>query len=96
MPSARPALPGAESLAELGGYRGRSFTLTGPSDFSQCDNWRPWDPGFYVQGPNNTWDVTVMDVDGFRVVIVAQYFPDTPQDIKTALHEMVRSIRFVP
>jgi hypothetical protein len=81
---------------ELGGYRGKSFTLAGPSDISMCDDWRPWDPGFYVQGPDNIWDVWVMDIDGFRVLIIAQYFPDTPGAIKAGLREMVGSIRFVP
>lgn len=81
---------------ELGGYRGRFFTLTGPSDISMCDDWRPWDPGFYVQGPDNIWDVWVMDVDGFRVLIIAHYFPDTPDDVTTELRAMAESIQFVP
>jgi hypothetical protein len=76
----------------LGGRRGRFFTLTGPSHVRDCDGWRPWDPGFYAQGPNNQWDVWVMDVDGFRVVVVAQHFPDTPTEVATQLQEMVESI----
>jgi len=79
---------------ELGGYSGRFLTLTGPSDISDCDNWRPWDPGFFVQGPDNIWDVWVIDVDGFRVLVVSQYFPETDDDIKAELREMVESIRF--
>jgi len=81
---------------ELGGFRGRFFTLTGPSDIGRCDNWRPWDPGFYVQGPNNIWDVWTIDVDGFRVMIVSWYFPDTPGDVKSELRDMAESISFVP
>ncbi len=81
---------------ELGGFRGRFFTLTGPSDIGRCDNWRPWDPGFYVQGPDNTWDVWTVDVDGFRVIIVSWYFPDTPQAVTAELGDMAESISFVP
>lgn len=80
---------------ELGGYQGRFFTLTGPSDISMCDDWRPWDPGFYVQGPDNIWDVWVLDIDGFRMLIVTQYFPDTPEETRIGLRAMVDSIRFV-
>ena len=78
----------------LGTHVGRFFTLTAPSDISGCDDWRPWDPGFYAQGPSNQWDVWAMDVDGFRVVVVAQHFPETPADVKAQLREMVESIEF--
>lgn len=81
---------------KLGGFRGRYFELAGPSDISGCDDWRPWDPGFYVQGPDNHWDVWAVDVAGTRVVVVAQYFPGTPDEIVTQLGEMVESIEFRP
>ena len=61
-----------------------------------CENWRPWDPGFYAQGPDNLWDVWVMDVDGFRVLVVAQHFPGTPAEVGTQLRAMAESIRFAP
>jgi hypothetical protein len=38
----------------------------------------------------------VMNVDGVRVVIMAEYFPETPRQIKTELREMAESITFVP
>jgi len=80
----------------VGGYPARFFSLEGPADISGCDNWRPWDPGFYVQGPNNHWDVWVIDVAGDRVLIVTQYFPDTPRDTVVELGDMVGSIGFRP
>ncbi len=95
--AANPNLEVTEpTRVELGGYTGRFFTLTGPSDISSCDNWRPWDPGFYVQGPDNIWDVWTIDADGFRVMIVSWYFPNTPDDVKEELRAMADSIRFVP
>ena len=81
---------------ELGGFSGRFLSLTGPSDIDDCDNWRPWDPGFFVQGPDNLWDIWVIDVDGFRVLIIAEYFAGTPAEVKGELREMVESIRFLP
>jgi hypothetical protein len=94
---AHPTLDITEpSDVSLGGYRGRSFTLTGPPDISGCEEWRPWDPGFFAQGPNNLWDVWVMDVNGFRILIVANRFPETPADVSAELREIVESIRFVP
>lgn len=94
---AHPTLEITEpSDVSLGGYRGMFFTMTGPADLSGCEEWRPWDPGFFAQGPNNIWDVWVMDVQGFRILIVAQYFPQTPVDVTTELRQIAESIRFVP
>lgn len=76
----------------VGGHRARFFTLTAPSDLSACDRWRPWDPSIYAQGADNRWDVWTVDVDGFRVVVLAESFPDTPTEVQTQLREMVESI----
>ena len=73
---------------------GRYFTLQGPADLSKCEEWRPWDPGFYAQGPSNIWEVWVLDVDGHRVLIVADYFPGTSESTIAQLKQMVKSIRF--
>ena len=80
----------------VGGASGRYFTLTGPgpADLSECEEWRPWDPGFYAQGPNNKWAVWVLDVGGRRVLIVAQHFPGTSAKTVAPLRQMVDSIRF--
>jgi hypothetical protein len=80
----------------LGRFHGQFFSLLGPKDISGCEEWRPWDPAPYVQGPENRWDLWVMNVDGVRVVIVAQYFPETPMAIKSELRAMAESVRFTP
>jgi hypothetical protein len=80
----------------LGRYGGQFLSLFGPRDISGCEEWRPWDPSPYLQGPENRWDLWVMDVAGVRVVIMAEYFPETPHHIKAELHAMAESIRFTP
>ena len=84
----------APTDTEVGGAAGRYFTLKGPADLSGCEEWRPWDPGFYAQGPDNLWEVWVLDVDGHRVLIVADYFPGTSTRTIAELRRMVESIRF--
>jgi hypothetical protein len=79
---------------KVGGASGRYFTLKGPADLSECVEWRPWDPGFYAQGPSNIWEVWVLDVDGHRVLIVADYFPGTSARTIAQLRQMVESIHF--
>jgi hypothetical protein len=81
---------------KLGKYHGQFLTLIGPSDTSDCEEWRPWEPSPYLQSPDNRWDLWVMDVDGVRVLIMAGYYPGTPATIKAELHDMAESIRFVP
>jgi hypothetical protein len=67
-----------------------------PSDLSGCDFWRPWEPGIYAQGPGNMWDVWALDIDGLRVVMVAQHFPATPEGVRRDLREIVLSMTFEP
>ena len=81
---------------KLGKYGGTFFSLLGPKDLSDCYEWRPWEPAPYVQGPSNRWDLWVIDVDGVRVVVMTQYFPETPAHIKAELRAMARSVRFTP
>ena len=80
----------------LGRHTGRFLTLHGPADISRCGEWRPWDPAPYLQGDSNIWDMWVMNVDGVRVVIMAEYFPETSPQIKTELRDMAESISFLP
>jgi hypothetical protein len=94
---AHPELEVSEPVdTELDGYTGRFFTLTGPSDISGCDNWRPWEPGIFVQGPNNLWGMWVIDVDGLRVILLTQEFAGTPAEVKRQQRAMIESIHFVP
>ena len=79
---------------KVGGASGQYFTLMGPADLSDCFEWRPWDPGFYAQGPSHIWEVWVLDVEGHRVLIVANYFPGTSARTIAQLKQMVKSIRF--
>jgi hypothetical protein len=94
--AARPALHATRPReVTLGGYPGRFFSLTAPRDISGCDNWRPWDPGFFAQGPDSTWEVWAVDVNGLRVVVVATHFPGTPEPVRAHLPDMVTSHRLV-
>lgn len=93
---AHPKLEISEPVdTKLDGYPGR-FTLTGPSDISGCDNWRPWEPGIFVQGPDNVRGIWVIDVEGLRVILLTQEFDGTPTELKRAQREMIESIHFVP
>lgn len=93
---AHPSLNLQEPVkVELGGYGGQLLALTGPSDISKCVAWRPFEPGIFAQGANNLWSMWVIDVDGLRMILVAEEFADTPATVKAELRSMVDSIRFL-
>ena len=50
----------------------------------------------YAQGPDNVWDVWILDVDGDRVVVVATYFPGTSADNLAEQQAIVDSIVIEP
>lgn len=79
------------------GYPGKRLDLQLPSDidFATCDDGQfwVWDTGPYAQGPGNRWQVTILDVDGTRVVVLAEDFADTPASVQTELQAIVDSIQ---
>jgi hypothetical protein len=79
------------------GYAGKQLELLIPSDidFATCDDGQfwVWDAAPYAQGPGNRWQVTILDVDGTRVVILAEDFAATPASTQTELQAIVDSIQ---
>lgn len=74
----------------IDGYAGQQLKIQLPDDpFTDCDKDDPDDKGghayvfpqsVYVQGPSNVWDLTILDVDGTRVVAAVLSWPETSQD----------------
>jgi len=80
----------------VGGYAGKALDLQVPADISQCDVYRPWEPGIYAHGPGHLWHLRVLDVDGVRVVIQSMEYAGTPSQRRTELQAMVDSIQIEP
>jgi len=82
---------------EVDGYSGRQVSLLMPSDvdFSSCDNggFFVWEGSIYAQGPGNRWDLTILDVEGSRVVILAQTNPETSAEDRAELQGILDSIQ---
>ena len=94
---AHPTLDVSEPVdTEVGGYSGQFITLWVPPDISDCGDWRPFEPGIYAQGPDNIWNLWVIDVEGVRMLILTAEFPRTSAEDSAELRAMVESIRFVP
>ena len=81
---------------DVDGYAGKQIELQLPSDieFDTCDGgafW-VWDSAPFAQGPGNRWNLRILDVEGTRVVILAEDFADTPAGIQSELDAIVDSI----
>ena len=55
-----------------------------------------WDGSIYAQGPENRWHLWILDVDGTRVVILAEDFATTSAQHQAELTAIVESIRIEP
>jgi hypothetical protein len=86
--------PVAPVDASLGGYSGKRVELRLPSDVESCDNgeFYPWVGSIFAQGPDNIWDVWILDVEGERIVVLATYFPGTSADDRAEQQAIVDSI----
>lgn len=60
----------------LDGYSGKYIDLRLPADLP-CEEFRPWEPGIYAQGPSHQWHLWSLDVAGTRVVVQAMDYQGT-------------------
>lgn len=79
----------------LGGFSGKYIDLRLPADLP-CEEFRPWEPGIYAQGPNHQWHLWILDVAGTRVVVGAMDYPGTSAQRRAELQAMVESIQIEP
>jgi hypothetical protein len=92
----------------VGGYAGQRVDIVSPIEpFAEvngattavgCDEgvWRFWDGEVYAQGSANRWQTNILDVDGTRLVIVVQDFPDTTAKARAELDAIVDSMVIEP
>ena len=72
--------------------RERYLELQAPSDVTACNHF-VWQPGIYAQGPDHLWHVWVLDVDGTRVVVRADTYPGTTQEVREQIDGIMESLR---
>jgi hypothetical protein len=77
----------------LAGYSGKYLELLVPADISQCDEYRPWEPWYYAQGPGERWHLWILDVGGARVVVQSMDHAETSGQNRTELQAVVDSIQ---
>ncbi len=81
----------------LGGYSGKYLDIQAPSDISGCvENYRPWEPGIYAQGPGHRWHLWILDVDGVRVVVQSMDYAGTSAQHRADVQAIVDSIQIQP
>ena len=85
----------------IDGYAGQQLEIQLPDDpFTDCDLESGDTSGHayvfplsvYVQGPANVWDLTILDVDGTRLVAAILSFPETSQDDLDAARNVVETM----
>ena len=85
----------------IDGYAGQQLEIQLPDDpFTDCDLESGDTSGHayvfplsvYVQGPANAWDLTILDVDGTRLVAAILSFPETSQDDLEAARNVVETM----
>jgi hypothetical protein len=78
----------------LGGYSGKRVDLQLPSDVASCDagEFYPWVGSLFAQGPDNRWDVWILDVEGERIVVLGTHFPGTSQEDQAEQQAIIDSI----
>jgi hypothetical protein len=96
----------------IGGYTGKRVDIVAPTEpflpetdeAPGCDEGRLrlWsttqfgEGGVYLQGAANRWQANIVDVEGTRLVVVVQDFPETPAAARAELDAIVSSMIIKP
>jgi hypothetical protein len=90
----------------LGEYSGKRLELELVPDPSGCDSYDGAgnqyfvfggrDGGFYAQGGANTWQVTIVDVEGTRLVAVLMSYAETSSEHLSAAQGILDSVVITP
>ena len=94
--SAQSAYEASVTDVTLDGYSGKQVELQLPSEFDAAcprDGYFVFGGGPYPQGADNRWHLTVLDVEGSRLVIFSHDFAGTPASDQADPQSMAESIR---
>ena len=96
----------APAGATLGGFSGKRLELQLAPDASGCDSYDGAgnqyfvfggrDGGFYAQGGANTWQVTIVDVGGTRLIAVLMAYEETSAADRSAAQGILDSAVITP
>jgi hypothetical protein len=90
----------------IDGHPGKQLDLRLPLDssFASCDKEKGDTNGnyfvftypapLYAQGPGNRWHLSVIDVNGSRLIVVSFDYAGTPADVQADARTIVDSIKF--
>jgi hypothetical protein len=82
---------------ELGGFAGKRLDLQLPVELPcPAGLFRPWEGSIYAQGPGDRWHLSILDVEGVRVVVMARDFAATPANDRAELMGIVSSLQITP
>jgi hypothetical protein len=94
------------SSVTFGPYQGKRLEIQIPTDLDldTCDaHVSDGDPRYqvapgtlYAQGQGNRWDMSIVDVDGTRVIVTIIYYEGTPAADLEAARAIVDSLEFTP
>ena len=92
----------APTAVTIDGYSGKQLTLTAPASFAGCsltaDGYRIWQlplGGIQSFQPSQSTILRIVDVNGKRLIVSSDTYPQTTTQVQTELQGILDSIRIV-
>jgi hypothetical protein len=94
--SAQTAYEATVEDVTFAGYSGKQVELQLPSEFDDScrqEDYFVFDGSPYAQGLSNRWHLTILDIEGSRLVIFSQDFAGTSASDRADLQSIIESIQ---